>query len=280
MRLALAQIVSTPDRAANLERALRAMDEAAAAGAEMVVFPEVVLDRFFPAQRRNICPLPVDELAEPVPGPVTERLAEKAREHSLVTVFNLYERDGERTFDSSPVIDADGSLLGITRMVHITQYEGFYEQDYYDPGDTGAPVYETAVGKIGVAICYDRHFPEYLRGLALGGADLVVVPQAGALGEWPEGLYEAELRVAAFQNGYFMALANRVGVEETLTFAGESFVVDPEGRVLAQGARLEEDLVVVDLDLATCADSPARQLFRRHRRPELYAAWVGGEVES
>lgn len=278
MRLALAQIVSTPDRATNLERALRAMDEAAAAGAEMVVFPEVVLDRFFPAQRRSVCPLPVDDLAEPVPGPVTEKLAEKAREHSLVTVFNLYERVGEKTYDSSPVIDADGSLLGVTRMVHITQYEGFYEQDYYDPGDTGAPVYDTAAGKIGVAICYDRHFPEYLRGLALAGADLVVVPQAGCLGEWPEGLYEAELRVAAFQNGFFMALANRVGVEETLTFAGESFMVDPEGRVLAQGARLEEDLVVADLDLASCAESPARKLFRRHRRPELYAGWVGEEA--
>ena len=278
MRLALAQLASGPDRGRNLERVLGAMDQAAAAGAELVVFPEVVLDRFFPATPRSSCPLPVEELAETVPGPSTDAVAAKAKEHGLVTVWNLYERDGDKTYDSSPVIDRDGSLLGVTRMVHITQYEGFYEQDYYDPGDTGAPVYDTAVGKLGVAICYDRHFPEYLRGLALGGADLVVVPQAGCLGEWPEGLYEAELRVSAFHNGYFMALANRVGVEDTLTFSGESFVVDPEGRVVAQGARLEEDLVLADLDLSRCEESPARQLFRRHRRPELYPAWVGPEA--
>ena len=101
-------------------------------------------------------------------------------------------------------------------MVHITDYACFHEQGYYTPGDTGAPVYDTRVGRIGVAICYDRHYPEYMRALALAGAELVVVPQAGAVGEWPEGLYEAEMRVAAFQNGYFTALCNRVGKEERL----------------------------------------------------------------
>ena len=122
-------------------------------------------------------------------------------------------------------------------MIHITEYPCFHEQGYYTPGDTGAPVYRTQAGAIGVAICYDRHYPEYMRALALGGADLVVVPQAGALDEWPEGLYEGEMRVAAFQNGYFVALCNRVGEEECLTFAGESFVCAPDGRVI--GARAE-----------------------------------------
>ena len=102
-------------------------------------------------------------------------------------------------------------------MAHITEYPCFHEQGYYTPGDTGAPVYDTRVGRIGVAICYDRHFPEYMRALAVAGADLVVVPQAGAVGEWPEGLYEAEMRVAAFQNGYYTALCNRVGKEDCLT---------------------------------------------------------------
>ncbi len=274
MRLALAQITSTPDRSRNLARALEAMEEASARGAEMVVFPEVVLDRFFPARP---CGAGCDPAAgaETIPGPITEAVAERAAALELVTVFNLFEVDGEgRTFDSSPVFDADGRLLGITRMIHITDYEGFHEQDYYHPGDTGAPVYDTRAGRIGVAICYDRHYPEYMRGLALGGADLVVIPQAGALGEWPEGLFEAEVRTAAFQNGYFAALCNRVGVEEELTFAGESFVVAPDGRVVARGRTLEEDLVVVDLDLATCAESHGRRLFRRDRRPELYAEWV------
>ncbi len=163
-------------------------------------------------------------------------------------------------------------------MVHITDYEAFHERDYYHPGDTGAPVFDTRVGKIGVAICYDRHYPEYMRALALGGAELVVIPQAGALGEWPEGLFEAEVRTAAFQNGYFAALCNRVGVEERLTFAGESFAVDPDGRVLAQGKRLEEDLVMVDLELEKCAESAAKRLFLGDRRPELYAGWVTGDA--
>jgi N-carbamoylputrescine amidase len=279
MRLALAQLSSGEDRGDNLERALEAMSEAASRGAGLVVFPEIVLDRFFPqhpSPERGVCPPAVAALAEPVPGPTTERLAARARELSLVTVFNLYEVDGDgRTFDSSPVIDADGSLLGVTRMLHITDYEGFHEQDYYHPGDTGAPVYDTSAGRIGVAICYDRHYPEYMRALALAGADLVVIPQAGTLGEWPEGLFEAEVRTAAFQNGYFAALCNRVGVEEELTFAGESFAVDPDGRVIVRGRTLEEDLVIVDLDLGRCAESCGRRLFRRDRRPELYAEWVG-----
>ena len=278
MRLALAQLSSGEDRGDNLERALEAMSEAASRGAGLVVFPEIVLDRFFPqhpSPERGVCPPAVAALAEPVPGPTTERLAARARELSLVTVFNLYEVDGDgRTFDSSPVIDADGSLLGVTRMLHITDYEGFHEQDYYHPGDTGAPVYDTSAGRIGVAICYDRHYPEYMRALALAGADLVVIPQAGTLGEWPEGLFEAEVRTAAFQNGYFAALCNRVGVEEELTFAGESFAVDPDGRVIARGRTLEEDLVIVDLDLGRCAESCGRRLFRRDRRPELYGEWV------
>ena len=108
------------------------------------------------------------------------------------------------------MIDADGQLLGVTRMIHITEYDCFHEQGYYQPGNLGAPVYETRFGRIGVAICYDRHYPEYMRALAIGGAEVVVVPQAGALGEWPGGLYEAELQVAAFQNAdqhcsYFFA---------------------------------------------------------------------------
>ena len=159
-------------------------------------------------------------------------------------------------------------------MIHITDYEGFHEREYYDPGDTGAPVFDTRVGKVGVAICYDRHYPEYMRGLALAGADLVVIPQAGALGEWPEGVYEAEVQAAAFQNGYFVALCNRTGPEEKLVFAGESFVVDPDGRVIERGKKIEDDLMVVEVDLARCAESSARRLFLRDRRPELYGEWI------
>lgn len=214
-------------------------------------------------------------LAEPIPGPTTEAFAQLARELSVVLVLNLFERAGERTFDSSPVIDRDGRLLGVTRMVHITEYACFHEQGFYAPGDRGAPVYQTACGRIGVAICYDRHYPEYMRALALQGAELVCVPQAGAVGEWPDGLYEAEMQVASFQNGYFTALCNRVGAEPQLTFAGESFVCDPAGRVIARAAAGSEEVLLCDIDLRQVAASHAQRLFLRDRRPELYAEWLG-----
>ncbi|GBD32791.1 N-carbamoyl-D-amino acid hydrolase [bacterium HR33] len=275
LRIALAQQHCTPDRTDNLQRALLAMERARDLGAELIVFPELAIDRFFPQHERLA---EAAKLAEPIPGPSTEKVARKARECRLVTVFNLYEKDdrgGARYYDSSPVFDADGELLGVTRMVHITDYACFHEKAYYHPGDRGAPVYATRVGRVGVAICYDRHYPEYMRALALNGAELVAIPQAGAVGEWPEGLFEAEVRTAAFQNGYFAALCNRVGREEKLTFAGESFVVDPEGQVVVRGKSQEDDLIIADLDLARCAGSTAKRLFWRDRRPELYREWFG-----
>jgi N-carbamoylputrescine amidase len=249
------------------------MDRAKEVSADLVVFPELSIDRFFPQRRGDPR---AEEVAESIPGPTTDAVCAKAAELELVTVFNLYERDADgRCFDTSPVIDADGEILGATRMVHVTDFEGFHEQDYYHPGDRGAGVYETRAGRVGVAICYDRHYPEYMRALGAAGAEIVVIPQAGVVGEWPEGLFEAEVRTAAFQNGYFAALCNRVGHEEELTFSGESFVVDPEGRVLARGALAEEDLVLADLPLLACETSTARRLFWRDRRPALYGAWLG-----
>jgi N-carbamoylputrescine amidase len=160
-------------------------------------------------------------------------------------------------------------------MVHITDYACFHEQGYYTPGDTGAPVFTTRAGRVGVAICYDRHYPEYMRALALGGVDLVIVPQAGVVAEWPEGLYEAEIRVAAFQNGYFAALCNRVGQEERLAFAGESFLCGPDGSVIARAPLGRDHLLVAEIDLAETGRSHARRLFLRDRRPELYGEWLG-----
>ncbi len=271
MLLALIQNHCSADRADNLARALDSMEQAKHAGADMVAFAELAIDRFFPQHEAADAPV----VAESIPGPTADAVAEKSKHLSLVTVFNMYEDGGDgRHFDSSPVFDADGSLLGITRMVHICDYTCFHEQAYYDAGDNGAPVYDTAVGKVGVAICYDRHYPEYMRALGIAGAELVVIPQAGAVDEWPDGLYQAEVQTAAFQNGYFAALCNRVGKEERLTFAGESFVVDPSGKMLTRGKQLEDDLVVVELDLAQCASSHARTLFWQDRRPDLYGDWL------
>jgi len=271
VKIALIQQPAVHDKAENVHRGLRALEQAARQGAELVAFAELAFERFYPQQPAAPGSW---RLGEPVPGPTTDAFCRKARELGVVVVLNLYERDGKRGFDCSPVVDADGALLGRTRMIHITDYPCFHEQGYYTPGDTGAPVYRTKVGTLGVAICYDRHYPEYMRALALGGADLVVVPQAGALDEWPEGLYEGEMRVAAFQNGYFIALCNRVGQEECLTFAGESFVCAPDGRVTARAPRLREAIFYADIDLSEARSSHARRLFLKHRRPELYPGWV------
>jgi predicted amidohydrolase len=270
MRIALVQQHALDDKANNISRGLAAMERAARDGAELIAFAELAFERFHPQR-----PASGDarDLAETVPGPLTDRVAHKARELGVVTILNLFERDGDRAYDCSPVIDADGSILGRTRMVHITDYPCFHEQGYYTPGDTGAPVYQTKAGAIGIAICYDRHYPEYMRALKLGGADLVVVPQAGAVDEWPEGLYEGEMRVAAFQNGYFIALCNRVGAEECLTFGGESFVCAPDGVVVARAPRLEDAILIADINLDRVPTSHADRLFMQHRRPELYAQW-------
>jgi N-carbamoylputrescine amidase len=271
MRIALIQQHATADKQDNVARGLAALEQAARQGATLACFAELAFERFHPQRPAES---DVHALAEPVPGPITGAFSNKARDLGIVVVLNLYERDGDRAYDCSPVIDADGTLLGRTRMIHITDYACFHEQGYYTPGDTGAPVYDTRAGRIGVAICYDRHFPEYMRALAMGGADLVVVPQAGAIDEWPEGLYEGEMRVAAFQNGYFVALCNRVGEEDCLTFAGESFVCAPDGAVVARAGRLTDEILMADVDLRSAADSHARRLFMRHRRPELYPAWL------
>ncbi|MFQ5719350.1 MAG: nitrilase-related carbon-nitrogen hydrolase [Acidobacteriota bacterium] len=271
MKIALVQQQAGDDTAANRALGLAALERAAADGAEVVCFAELAFSRFHPQQPATG---DVARWAEPIPGPTTEAFAAAARRCGVVVVLNLFERDGDRTYDASPVIDADGRLLGTTRMIHITDYPGFHEQGYYAPGDSGAPVHATAFGRLGVAICYDRHYPEYMRALALAGAEMVVIPQAGALDEWPDGLFEAELQVAAFQNGFYTALCNRVGAEASLTFAGESFVCDPAGRVIARAGRGTDEILHADCDLTAVHDSHARRLFLRDRRPELYAAWL------
>lgn len=270
MKVALIQRHVGSDIEANLRAAELAMRAAAQEGAELVAFPELAFTPFYP---QSPATGDVRNLAEPVPGPVTERFQSLAAELGVVTVINLFERDGDAAYDCSPVIDADGTLVGRTRMVHVTEYPCFHEQQYYSPSQLGAPVFETKVGRVGVAICYDRHFPEYMRALGLAGADLVVVPQAGVIDEWPDGLFEGELCTAAFQNGYFVALCNRVGREERLTFAGESFVCGPEGGVRARAPRGADATLIVNIELADTRRSHARRVLLKDRRPDEYKRW-------
>jgi predicted amidohydrolase len=267
MKIALVQQSASPDRADNLRRGMEAFKLAAKAGAGLVAFAELAFLRFlpqYPATPESLA------LAEPIPGPTTDAIAKLAREHGVAAVLNLFERDGERTYDSSPVIDIDGRILGVVRMVHIMEGPGFHERGFYAPGDRPDFVFKTGIGRVGVAICYDRHFPEHMRGLALQGAELVIVPQAGAVGEWTPGLFEAELQVAAFQNGYFAALVNRMGTEEVNHFSGESFIVDPDGRVIARAPQDKEVILQAECDLSLIPRCFAKRRFLQDRRPEFY----------
>jgi N-carbamoylputrescine amidase len=267
MKIALIQQHSTHDRDENVHRGVAAFREAAEAGADLVAFAELAFLPFLP--QRPATPEAI-ERAEPVPGPTTETFGDLCKEYGVVAVLNVFEADGEKTFDSSPVIDADGRLLGVTRMAHIMDGQGFYEKGYYHPGDRASFVYKTRVGRVGVAICYDRHYPEYMRNLGLEGAELVVVPQAGAVGEWPEGIFEGELQIAAFQNGYFAALVNRVGKEEFLHFSGESYVVDPFGKVISQAPFGEDHILYAECDLSQIPECAAKKYFLQDRRPDFY----------
>lgn len=270
MEIALIQQFFPGDERAAFEQGLNAIKEAANAGAELVIFPELSFTSFYPqipASEREETPL---DLADPIPSPTTGTVADIAEQYGVVVVFNMLERDGDQTFNTSLVVDADGTVLGGTRMMHIPEFENFHEQGYYVPGDTGAPVYDTAVGRLGVATCYDRHYPEYMRALALQGAELVVIPQAGVVGEWPEGMFEAEVRAASFQHGYFTALANRVGQEGEMAFSGGSFVAAPSGRLVAEAPTGESILLLASVDLDRCQDAPARTLFLEDRRPDQY----------
>ncbi|MGD8536310.1 MAG: nitrilase-related carbon-nitrogen hydrolase [Candidatus Aminicenantes bacterium] len=267
MKIALIQQHATSNYKQNLKRGINSFHKAAKAGAELIAYAELAFSPFLPQ-----IPAAADGLdrAEPIPGPTTEQFSSLAKQYGVVAVLNVFERDGEKTYDASPIIDADGTLLGVTRMVHIMEGPGFHERGYYAPGENKNFVYETQAGRIGIAICYDRHFPEYMRTLGLQGAEIVIVPQAGALGEWTEGIFEAELQVAAFQNGYFAALVNRVGKEEVVHFSGESFVVDPHGRVIAQAPQEEDIILYADCDFSQIPQTPAKKHFLQDRRPDFY----------
>ncbi len=275
MRIALVQQSNTSDRQRNLERGLDSARAAAAAGAQVIAFAELSFEPFYPQR-----PAPQDAIgfAEVIPGPTTDACCNLAAELGVVLLPNLYECAGDSAFDTTAVIDADGSLLGKMRMLHIPDYAGFHEKGYYTPGDLGLPVFQTRFGAIGIAICYDRHYPEVMRALALSGAQLIFIPQAGAVGEWPTGLFEAELRVASFHNGVFTALCNRVGAEEMLTFAGESLVCNPAGKVVAQAGTGCDEILICELDLRQVDHSHAHKLFLRDRRPDLYVEWARLEI--
>jgi N-carbamoylputrescine amidase len=266
--VALAQVAATPDAEKNLQAGLALMEEAAGRGAGIVVFPEISFRRFFPQRPGRSEPF---HEAEPIPGPTTERVAAQAATLRLVTIVNLFEKAGAGAYyDASPVIDADGSLAGVVRMQHLAEEPGFHEQGYYSPAPAGPQqVFDTAVGRIGVAICYDRHYASVMTGLALAGAELVCVPQAGATSD-PLDLYEVEMRTASFQHGYQVALVNRVGREEVLHFAGRSFLTGADGEILARARDDRPELVLGEFRADDVQRARRRRPFLRDLRRELF----------
>jgi N-carbamoylputrescine amidase len=174
VKIALVQQQATSDIEDNLTRAQSAFIKAAQNGAQLIAFAELAFLPFLP--QRPAAPDSI-KLGETIPGPTTRIFSDLAKEHHVVAVINLFERCGERTYDSSPVIDADGSILGVVRMAHIMEGQGFFEKGYYTPAEKPISVFQSQAGRVGVAICYDRHFPEYMRQLGLLGPDIVIIPR-------------------------------------------------------------------------------------------------------
>lgn len=212
--------------------------------------------------------------AEKVPGgPTVQRLAEYAKKYQMVIVVPIYEQEMTGVYyNTAAVIDADGKYLGKYRKNHIPQVAGFWEKFYFKPGNLGYPVFQTRYGCIGVYICYDRHFPEGARLLALNGAEIVFNPSATVAG-LSQYIWKIEQPAHAVANGYFMGCINRVGQEKPWNlgrFYGTSYFVNPRGEFVAEGSEDKDELVVADLDLDIIQEVRDIWQFFRDRRPETY----------
>ncbi|MEY9834828.1 nitrilase-related carbon-nitrogen hydrolase [Streptacidiphilus sp. EB103A] len=272
VRAALVQTRWTGDKESMIDLHEQYAREAAAQGARVIGFQEVFNAPYF-------CQVQEEEhyaWAEAVPdGPTVTRMQDLARELNMVIVVPVYEVEQPGVYyNTAAVIDADGSYLGKYRKHHIPQVKGFWEKYYFKPGNLGWPVFDTAVGKVGVYICYDRHFPEGWRALGLAGAEIVYNPSATSRG-LSAYLWQLEQPAAAVANEYFVAAINRVGVEEygDNDFYGTSYFVDPRGQFVGEPASdKEEELVVRDLDLGLIGEVRHQWAFYRDRRPDAYGS--------
>ncbi|MBH5337682.1 acyltransferase [Streptomyces pactum] len=274
VRAALVQATWTGDTESMIAKHEEHARAAAAQGARVIGFQEVFNAPYF-------CQVQDPEhyrWAEPVPdGPTVRRMCDLARETGMVVVAPVFEVEQPGFYyNTAAVIDADGSYLGKYRKHHIPQLKGFWEKYYFRPGNAGWPVFDTAAGRIGVYICYDRHFPEGWRRLGLGGAQLVYNPSATSRG-LSAHLWQLEQPAAAVANAYYIAAINRVGREEygDNDFYGTSYFVDPRGQTVGGTASdQEEELLVRDLDLGLIDEVRQQWAFYRDRRPDAYEGLV------
>jgi N-carbamoylputrescine amidase len=276
VRAAVVQLKWTGDKVSMLDEHERSAREAAAQGVQVMGFQELFYGPYF-------CQVQETEFydyAEAVPdGPTTQRFMALAAELGMVMVLPVYEQEQAGIlYNTAAVIDADGTYLGKYRKHHIPQVKGFWEKFYFRPGNSGYPVFDTAVGKVGVYICYDRHFPEGWRALGLHGAEIVFNPSATSRG-LSAYLWKLEQTSAAAANMYFVAAINRVGVEDLgdNDFYGTSYFADPRGQFVGDPASdTDEELVVRDLDLDLIAEVRNQWAFYRDRRPDSYGPLVEG----
>ncbi len=270
VRAALIQAHANLPKEEALAKHVEMIEQAAAQGAQVVCLQEIFFGPYFCAQQEPKW----FQTAEPDDGPTVETMREVARKHELVLVVPFFEKELEGVFyNTAVVIDADGSVAGKYRKTHIPQVGPiFWEKYFFKPGNLGYPVFDTRVGRIGVFICYDRHFPEPARMLGLHGAQLTFNPSA-TIESLSRYLWELEQPAHAVANGFFVGAINRVGEElvEGARFYGSSYFCDPRGQIIAQASDRDDEVLVADLDLAMIDEVRTTWQFFRDRRPETYA---------
>ena len=271
VRAAIVQTDWTGDKESMIDAHEKYAREAAAEGTQVMCFQELFYGPYF----CQVQDTEYYDYAEAVPdGPTTQRFMALAKELNMVLVLPVYEREqAGLLYNTAAVIDADGTYLGKYRKNHIPHVKGFWEKFYFRPGNLGYPVFDTAVGKVGIYICYDRHFPEGWRALGLNGAEIVFNPSATSRG-LSMYLWELEQTSAAVANMYYVGAINRVGVEPLGDddFYGSSYFADPRGQfVEGQASDQNAELVIRDLDLEIIEEVRNGWAFYRDRRPDTYA---------
>jgi N-carbamoylputrescine amidase len=260
---------------ANIDHQMKFVEAAAAQGVQMLCFQEIFTTPYFCAEQTTRWYDAVERIPD---GPTVKLMQDVAKQYGMVLIVPIYEEEQTGVYyNSAAVIDADGSYLGKYRKTHIPHVApGFWEKFYFRPGNLGYPCFATAFARIGVYICYDRHFPEGARCLGLNGAEIIFNPSATVAG-LSEYLWKLEQPAHAVANGYFVGAINRVGTEAPWNigeFYGQSYFCDPRGQMLAVGTRDQDELVVADLDMDKIKEVRNTWQFFRDRRPDAYEAIV------
>ena len=274
VKAALIQAHANMGKQEAIDKHVKMIEDAAGQGAQIVCLQEIFYGPYFCADQGNTDWFRTAEHAEE--GPTVKLMQELAAKHSIVIVLPIYEEAMQGVYyNTTVVIDADGTNLGKYRKTHIPQVGPiFWEKYFFKPGNLGYPVFDTAVGKVGVVICYDRHFPEIYRILGLKGAQMVFNPSA-TVESLSRYLWELEQPSQAAANGYWIGAINRVGTESPISehkFYGSSYFCDPRGQIVAQANDTDDAIVIADIDLDMITEVRDTWQFYRDRRPETYEA--------